>query len=360
MHRHDEGNDHHQHDDHDHDHDHHDHEHGHHHGASHGHGGGRHAHTHGVVDPTITTSERGIWAIKWSFVVLAITATAQLAVVWYSNSVGLLADTIHNFGDAATAVPLWAAFALSRWKPSKRFTYGYGRVEDLAGLVIVGIITFSAVAAGYETVQRFLHPEPVGYLWAVAAASIVGFAGNELAAIMRIRVGKEIKSAALVADGYHARIDGLTSLAVLVGAAGVWLGYPLADPIVGLLITIAIAQIVWQSSKAIFARMLDGVEPVIIEEIREAAAEAKGVQQVTDVRARWLGHRLHAELSVAVASHNSVAQGHDIAKEVRHQLLHHLPYLSSASVHIDPQEQAGDEFHAVEAHQHDGLGVHSH
>ena len=356
MHRHDEGREHHQHEGHDH----HGHDHGHAHGGSHGHGGGRHAHTHGVVDPTITTSERGIWAIKWSFVVLAATAVLQIVVVWYSNSVGLLADTIHNFGDAATAVPLWAAFALSRRKTSKRFTYGYGRVEDLAGLVIVGIITFSAVAAGYETVQRFLYPEPVAYLWAVAVASIVGFAGNEIAAVMRIRVGREIESAALVADGYHARIDGLTSLAVLVGAGGVWLGYPLADPIVGLLITIAIAQIVWQSSKAIFARMLDGVEPAIIDELREAAAGAKGVQQVSDVRARWLGHRLHAELSVAVASHNSVAQGHDIAKEVRHQLLHRLPYLSSASVHIDPQEQAGDVFHRVEAHQHDGLGVHSH
>lgn len=350
MHRHDDAHQHH-HDDHA-DHDHHDHR--------HGHGGGRHAHTHGVVDPAITTSERGIWAIKWSFVVLALTAALQVVVVWYSNSVGLLADTIHNFGDAATAVPLWAAFVLSRWKPSKRFTYGYGRVEDLAGLVIVAIITFSAVAAGYETVQRFLHPEPVAYLWAVAVASIVGFAGNESAAVMRIRVGREIDSAALVADGYHARIDGLTSLAVLAGAAGVWLGYPLADPIVGLLITIAIAQIVWQSSKAIFARMLDGVEPAVIDEIREAAARARGVQQVSDVRARWLGHRLHAEVSVAVASHNSVAQGHDIAKEVRHQLLHHLPYLSSTSVHIDPQEQAGDEFHRVEGHRHDGLDVHSH
>ncbi len=185
---------------HDHDHDH-----------SHEHGHGRHAHTHGVVDPTITTSERGIWAIKWSFVALAVTAAIQVAVVWLSGSVGLLADTIHNFGDAATAVPLWAAFALSRWKPSKRFPYGYGRVEDLAGVVIVLIITFSAIAAGYETIQRFLHPQDVDYLWAVAGASIVGFAGNEIAAMLRIKAGNEIESAALIADGYHARIDGLTS-----------------------------------------------------------------------------------------------------------------------------------------------------
>ena len=337
-------------------------QHGHDHGHDHDHarGHGRHVHTHGVVDPSITTSERGIWAIKWSFLALAITASIQVGVAWLSGSVGLLADTIHNFGDAATAVPLWAAFALSRRKPSRRFPYGYGRVEDLAGIVIVLIITFSAVVAGYQTIQRFLHPQEVAYLWAVAGASIVGFLGNEIAAVIRVKVGREIESAALIADGYHARIDGLTSLAVLFGAAGVWLGYPLADPIVGLLITIAIAQIVWQSSKAIFARMLDGVEPAIIDEIREAASNAKGVEKVADVRARWLGHRLHADLSIAVASGHSVAQGHAIAKEVRHQLMHSLGYLSSVMVHIDPMEEAGDEFHRISEHSHDGLDVHSH
>src|SRR5438067_7216140 len=173
--------------DHGHDHDHH---HGHHQGESKPHSHGRHSHTHGVVDPSITTSERGIWAIKWSFLVLAITASIQVAVVWFSGSVGLLADTIHNFGDAATAVPLRIAFALSRRKPSKRFPYGYGRVEDLAGVVIVLIITFSAVVAGYQTIERFLHPQEVGYLAAVAAASVVGFAGNEVAAVIRIKVGR--------------------------------------------------------------------------------------------------------------------------------------------------------------------------
>ncbi len=154
-----------------------------------------------MVDPSITTSERGIWAIKWSFIGLFITALIQIVVVILSRSVGLLADTIHNFGDAATAIPLWVAFMLARWRPSKRFTYGYGRVEDLAGVAIVLTITFSAVVAGYETVRRFLHPQPVGYLWAVMIASIVGFIGNEAVAIFRIKVGKEIQSAALIADG---------------------------------------------------------------------------------------------------------------------------------------------------------------
>ena len=325
-----------------------------------GHAGHGHGHTHGVVDPTITTSERGIWAIKWSFMALFFTALIQIVVVILSGSVGLLADTIHNFGDAATAIPLWVAFALARWKPSRRFTYGYGRVEDLAGVAIVLTITFSAVVAGYETVMRFLHPQPVSYLWAVMIASVIGFIGNEAVAVFRIKVGKEIQSAALIADGYHARIDGWTSLAVLFGAVGVWLGYPLSDPIVGALITLAIVQIVWQSVKAVFTRMLDGIDPAITDEIRHAVEHVPEVEQITDVRARWLGHRLHAELNVAVASRLSVADGHAVAKEVRHQLMHHLDYLSSVVVHVDPAEEAGEEFHRITQHTHDGLPVHSH
>jgi cation diffusion facilitator family transporter len=320
----------------------------------------RHGHTHGAVDPSITTSARGIWAIKWSFVGLMITALLQVVVVWISGSVALLADTIHNFADATTAIPLWVAFTLARRKPSARFTYGYGRVEDLAGVAIVLIIAFSAVIAGYEAIQRFLHPQPVAHLWAVVAASIVGFLGNEAVAVFRMRVGKEIESAALVADGYHARVDAWTSLAVLVGVLGVWLGFPLADPIVGLLISVAIARIVWQSSKLVFARLLDGVEPHIIDEIRHTAGHTPGVENVTDVRARWLGHRLHAELNVAVASSFSVAEGHAIAKEVRHQLLHQFRYLSSVVVHVDPTEEAGEYFHRVTQHTHDGLPTHSH
>jgi cation diffusion facilitator family transporter len=230
-------------------------EHGH---DDHHHGHGGHGHTHGAVDPAIATSERGIWAVKWSFAALAATALLQLAVVVMSGSVALLSDTIHNFGDAATAVPLWIAFALARLGASRRFTFGYGRAEDLAGVVVVLIILFSAVVAGYQGVERLVNPQPVGLLWAVAAASLVGFVGNEAVAVFRIRVGREIGSAALVADGYHARTDGWTSLAVLAGATGVWLGYPLADPVVGLLIAAAILVIVWQSGKAVFTACLTG------------------------------------------------------------------------------------------------------
>src|SRR5215204_3569124 len=324
------------------------------------HGHERHEHTHGAVDPTIATSERGLWAIKWSFVVLMATALLQLVVVLLSGSVALLSDTIHNFGDAATAVPLWIAFALTRMGTSRRFTFGYGRVEDLAGVAIVLIILFSAVVAGYQAVERLISPQPVGFLWAVAAASLVGFIGNEAVAVFRIRVGREIGSVALVAEGYHARTDGWTSLAVLLGAVAVWLGYPLADPIVGLLIAAAILLIVWQSGKAVFTRLLDGVEPEAIEEIRHTACEVDGVEDVSEVRARWLGHRLHAEVNVAVDPELSVAEGHAIAREVNHRLLHHLGYLSGAVIHVDPVEEAGEDHHRIDSQSHDGLPTHSH
>ena len=222
--------------------------------------GHSHDHAHGIVDSSIATNERGLWAIKWSFAGLAGTAVLQYRGL-ISGSVALLADTIHNFADAATAIPLAIAFWFARKQPSARFTFGYGRVEDLAGVTIVLTILASAIVAGYESIQRLLHPQEISHLWAVTAAAIVGFLGNEGVAILRIRVGREINSAALVADGYHARADGWTSLAVLFGGVGVWLGYPLADPIVGLIITAAIFAIVIQSAKSIFIRVLDGAEP---------------------------------------------------------------------------------------------------
>ena len=303
------------------------------------------SHTHGYVDSRLLTTERGVWALKWSLAGLLVTAVLQVLVVWISGSVALLADTIHNFADAATAIPLWIAFRLADRKPSARFPYGYGRVEDFAGVLIVGIILFTAGVVGYQSVLRILNPRPIEYLWAVAAASVIGFAGNEAVAIFRIRVGQQIGSAALVADGYHARVDGLTSLAVLAGAIGVWLGFPMADPIVGLLITLAILWIVWESGSAVFTRMLDGVEPTLLEEIRAAARRVPGVCEVADVRARWVGHWLRAEVNIAVDSTLPVAEGHRIAKQTHQQLLHELPHLSAVTVHVDPIEECGEDHH---------------
>ena len=319
-----------------------------------------HGHTHGVVDPSLATTARGLSALKWSFVVLLATALLQAVVVALSGSVALLADTIHNLADAATAIPLGIAFLLVRRGATRRFTYGLGRVEDLAGLAIVVTIAASAVVAVYETIRRLLHPQPVELLWAVMLASIVGFVGNEGVAIFRIRVGRQIGSAALTADGYHARVDGWTSLAVLVGAVGVWAGYSWADPIVGLLISVAIFVVVWQSARSILERMLDGADPEIIRIIGHTASHVARVEEVTDVRARWIGHRLHADVNVTVLGGLSVAEGHEVAKEVRHQLLHHLPHLGSVMVHVDPYGQSGERHHTIGRHSHDGLPTHTH
>ncbi len=298
--------------------------------------------------------------MRWSFIGLFITTLIQLVVVYFSGSIALLADTIHNLGDACTAIPLGIAFILGKRKPSKRFTYGYGRVEDLAGLVVVVTILVSAIVAGYESIQRFFHPQPIGYLWAVAAASIVGFLGNEGVAIFRVKVGKEMGSAALIADGYHARTDGIASLAVLLSVIGVWLGYPLADPIIGILMTLLILRIVWESAAAVFTRLLDGVDPEVVDKIRTEAKRTEGVEDVSEVRVRWLGHRMHAEVNLAVAEGLSVEQGHEIATSARHALLHNLKFLSGATIHIDPANASGEQYHRIEEHEHEGSPVHSH
>jgi cation diffusion facilitator family transporter len=319
-----------------------------------------HGHSHGAIDASILTTDRGLWAVKWSFIGLAITAFFQFIVVMLSSSIALFADMIHNIGDAATAIPLGIAFALAKLKPTKRFTYGYGRVEDLAGVAVVLTILASATVAGYESINRFFHPHEVSHIGAVIVASIVGFLGNEAVAVFRIRVGKEIGSAALIADGYHARVDGFTSLSVLVSAIGVKLGFPLADPIVGLLITLVLLKVVWDSIKIVFVRLLDGIEPEIVEELRHAVEHVPEVREVTDIRARWIGHKVHAELNVSLDPKLSVEQAHEIAKEVRHQLFHHLKYLSNAIVHIDPATASGEAHHRIKTHSHGNLSAHSH
>jgi cation diffusion facilitator family transporter len=312
------------------------------------------------MDASIASTDRGLWAVKWSFLGLMGTALVQLVVVLMSGSVGLLADTIHNLADAATAIPLGIAFWLARRPPTRRFTYGLGRVEDLAGLAIVLVILGSAIGAAWESINRLLDPQPIRWLWVVIAASLVGFVGNEAVAVFSIKVGRQIGSAALIADGYHARVDGWTSLAVFFGALGVWAGYPLADPLVGLLISASIFVIVWQSARSVLTRMLDGVEPQTVDEIIHASAHVAGVEEVTDVRARWIGHRLHAEVNVTVASRLSVADGHEVAKEIRHRLFHHLPHLGSVTVHVDPVGQGGERHHRIGQHVHDGLPLHIH
>src|SRR5829696_2576716 len=357
----------HDHDGHDHDgHDHDGHDHDGHHHDEHDHGGHRHAtglkgfllsvfrpHSHDAadsVDSALESSAEGIRALKISLVALGLTAMAQLVVVILSGSVALLADTIHNFADALTAVPLWIAFVLVQRAPTRRYTYGYGRAEDLAGVFIVAMIALSAGLAGFQSIRRLIDPQPITDVGVVLAAGILGFIGNEAVAIYRIRVGRKIGSAALVADGLHARTDGFTSLAVAAGAVGVMAGFPLADPIVGLLITIAIIFVLRGAARDIYRRLMDAVEPELVDTAEAALRAVPGVQGVDSLKLRWLGHRLRAETDVTVESTLSVSEGHAIAVEAQHRLLHQVPRLDAATVHINPSPTEGSDPHALIAH----------
>ncbi|MER5542579.1 cation diffusion facilitator family transporter [Streptomyces sp. NPDC002589] len=303
------------------------------------------------LDPAMEASARGMRALWVSLGVLGVTALAQAAVVAVSGSVALLGDSVHNAADALTAVPLGIAFVLGRRAATRRFTYGYGRAEDLAGLVIVLTIAASAAFAAWAAVGRLLDPRPVTQLPAVAAAALLGFIGNEWVARYRIRVGREIGSAALVADGLHARTDGFTSLAVLVGAGGSALGWQPADPVVGLAITVAIVLVLRDAAREVFRRMLDAVDPALVDRAERAVRAVPGVREVGELRLRWIGHRLRAELAVVVDGEATLRQAHAVAVEAEHALLHAVPKLTAALVHADPAPAPGErDPHLVLAH----------
>lgn len=289
-----------------------------------------------AVDAALEGSAQGIRAVKISLVVLTSTAMAQALVVMMSGSVALLADAVHNIADALTAVPLWIAFLLSRRPATRRYTYGYGRAEDLAGLFVVVMIALSAVLAGYEAIRRLLDPAPLQHLGWVAAAGVIGFLGNEWVALYRVRVGRRIGSAALVADGLHARADGLTSLAVVAGAAGVWLGVPLADPIVGLAISGAIVMVLCSAGRDVFRRLMDGVDPQVVDGAEAGLAAVPGVTCIRSLRIRWIGHALYAEADVEVEPDLSLRQSHSIAHVAEERLRRTVPKLSGVSIHTSP------------------------
>lgn len=299
-------------------------------GQHHRHHHGHH-HDHGHDD-----SAAGIRAVKISLAVLGLTALIQGVIVVASGSVALFADTVHNLSDALTAVPLWIAFALGARVATRHYTYGLGRAEDLAGLFVVAMIALSAVVALVEAVRRLIDPVPLHHVGWVAAAGLVGFAGNEIVAAYRIRVGNRIGSAALRADGMHARADGLTSLAVVAGAVGVALGFPATDPIVGLVIAGAIGMVMVVAARDVFGRLLDRIDPQLVDTARSALDRLPGVQSVRRVRMRWVGHRLDADVEIDVEPGLSLAQAHQLAHDAEHQLTHAIPRLDTVIVHAYP------------------------
>jgi cation diffusion facilitator family transporter len=296
-----------------------------------------HSHDHAdSIDDALVTSAAGIRATKVSLVILAVTAGLQIVVFLLSGSVALLADTIHNVSDAFTSIPLWIAFVLLRRPPTRRFTYGLGRVEDLAGIIIVLVIAASAALAGWQSLRAFADPRGYDNVALVAAAGLIGFVGNEAVAVYRIRAGRRIGSAALVADGKHARTDGFTSLGVLLSAVGVRLGFPLADPLVGLVITAAILVILVGAARDVLRRLVDAVDPAMVEHAEQVLAAVPGVVGVDAVRMRWTGHRIRAEADVTVDPGLDVLAGHDIAEHARHGLLHAVKGLDDVTIHVGP------------------------
>lgn len=291
-------------------------------------------HTHDAsdsIDDAVEASTAGVRALKISLFVLLGTTILQLAVVFISGSVALLADTIHNFSDALTAVPLWVAFVLGRRAATRRYSYGFGRAEDLAGLFIVVVVALSAVVAAWQSIARLLNPHPIENAWWVVGAGVIGFVGNEAVAIYRIRIGRQIGSAALIADGVHARTDGITSLAVVIGAIGVMLGVPLADPIVGIVISITIIVLLFGTLRSIGRRLMDGMEPELLDRAEHAIMSVEGVRSIAELRLRWVGHRLQGDASIMIDD-LPVSQAELITVEVQRQIAAHLPNVDEVSV----------------------------
>jgi len=322
----------------------HDHDQGEPHHAEQGHG-----HVHGKVDADLYGNRAGLRAVQISTAGMFLVSAIQFAIAWIGGSAGLFADALHNFGDVFTTIALWIAFVISNRAANQRYTYGYYRSEDLAGIFIVLVIIASATASAVESIQKLTSGNIPTQIYLSMAAALVGVAGNELLAQYKISVGKRINSVSLIADGHHSRIDGLTSLAAFIGLVGVQIGFPKADPIAGIVITIVIVTVVFSTARSVLQRLLDAVDPHVVPSIITIASAVTGVEEVTDVRARWIGHTLHVAMNIEVDAELTLSKAHAIAEEVRHQLFHDIKGISEVLIHTDPSSASGD-FHAELAH----------
>ncbi len=299
------------------------------------------AHDHGetdsiVVDEAMQDNNIGITTVWVSLGLLWLTTALQAVIYFYSNSVALLADTTHNLVDGLNSIPLLIAFYLARRVASRRFTYGFGRAEDIAGIFIVLSIVYSAGHIMYESVNRFFSPFPLENLGLVALAALVGFIGNEGVATLQIRVGKRIGSDALVADGQHARMDGVTSLAVLIAVFGAWINIPILDPIIGVVIGIAIIGIAWHAIVKVFYRLMDAVDPSIVNRIEHFAEQVEGVGQIVKLRVHWVGHRLFTEVTATVDETRTLVEAHSVAQRIQEKLHEAIPAMGEVVVQFEP------------------------
>ena len=335
----------HEHDHDEHNHEHHEHDHDEHEHVEHGHG-----HEHGKVDADLYGTQAGLRAVQLSTAGMFLVSAIQFAIALIGGSAGLFADALHNFGDVFTTVALWIAFVISRRAANQRYTYGYYRAEDLAGIFIVLVIIASAVAGAVESIQKLTHGNVPTHIYLSMAAALVGVVGNELLAQYKISVGKRINSVALIADGQHSRIDGLTSLAAFAGLIGVQLGFPIADPIAGILITLVIIIVVFTTSRSVLQRLLDAVDPHVVPSIITTALAVPGVEKATDVRARWVGHTLHVAMNIEVNPELTLSKAHAIAEQVRHRLFHEIKGTSEVVIHTDPSSASGDHHQEMAHH----------
>lgn len=278
----------------------------------------------------------GIRATKVSLVMLGSTAGLQSLIVMVSGSVALASDTIHNLGDALTSIPLWIAFALGRRRPSRTFTYGLHRAEDLAGLVIVLAIFGSALVVGWESVRRLSEPRPIDQIPWVVVAGVVGALGNELVARYRLRVGRRIGSEALIADGWHARSDAWTSLAVVAAGVGAAWGLPWVDPVAGLVVALVIVTMLVPTARGLGRRLLDGVDPDLVTVAEDVIRSFGEVRQITDLRLRFQGHQLHVVTGIQLDPDLSLTAGHETAHRVERELRRVLAVPMVVTVHVEP------------------------
>lgn len=293
-----------------------------------------HSHHDLAADRAFLDNRLAVRTVWIALVALGLTTALQIVITIASGSVALLADTVHNLGDALNSIPLLFAFYIARRAANKRYTYGYGRLEDIAGVFIVISIGFSAAYIIYESVQRLLNPLPLANLEWIALASLVGFVGNELVALMQIHVGRRIGSDAMIADGQHALIDGLTSLAVLIAVIGTLIGAPILDPIVGVVIGIAIVGITWNAIKAVWYRMMDAVDPHLVEHVEAHVLGLDGVLAIETLRLRWVGHRMYGVIKIAVPADTTLEASGEILRAVQHEAGQVIPQLEELTVEI--------------------------
>lgn len=293
-----------------------------------------HSHTELAADSAILDNQLAIRTVWIALIALTITTVLQVVIYAASGSVALLADTVHNLGDALNSIPLLVAFYFARRMANRRYTYGFGRLEDIAGIFIVISIGFSAGYILIESFQKLLNPQPLQNLEWLALAAVIGFVGNELVAMMQIRVGRQIGSDAMIADGQHARIDGLTSLAVLIAVLGTVVGLPILDPIVGIVIAFAIVGITWNAIKTVWYRLMDAVDPHLVEHVEAHTREVAGVLDIQTLRLRWVGHRMYGVMTIQIAADTSLERSQQIVHDIQHESGHVIPQMDEMTIQV--------------------------